>query len=98
MNLLHGLPKLPTKGITDFELECNALYSQQTETNAAVIADSPPVNSTLNSRPRHQIWYLKFKFLKDMKTLLGDWTADAVHKGIDILVIEIDFCPLILES
>ena len=33
-----------------------------------------------------------------MKILLGDWTADAVHKEIDILVIEIDFCPLILKS
>jgi hypothetical protein len=33
-----------------------------------------------------------------MKILLGDWTADAIHKEIDILDIEIDFCPLILKS
>ena len=33
-----------------------------------------------------------------MKIVLGDWTADAVHKEIDILVIEIDYCPLVHKS
>ena len=95
MNLFHGLPKLPTKGMTDVEIKGDAFHSQQTETNTAVIADSPPVNSTLKSRPCPHIWYLKFRL---SKILRGDWTADAVHKELDIPVIKIDFCPPILKS